>query len=404
MFYLHPGLALMTIIVIPIQIVVFMLVQNKLQQYSNVFVQTRSKLTGKLSEYISGTVTIRALQVEDYCQNRLEKHMDTLYDNQYKMGMLGTFLSMASWMLILVPFQAIMYGVGGTWYFNTGAPSIGLMLAFANYGNSLVGPIMTLVNFSRDLVYASSCIEQIEDFNRKDLEENIQEVQNVDRPNALVQQQFLDADVCEINVRCMEIFYEDKDIARLNDLNFMPSTISLLYGKSGCGKSSFLKSLFKLQDFRGEVYFNNLNLADIPVQDLRSRISYIEQNPFFFSGSVRENLTMFDRTIQDAQIVSALKQVNLDFLAADLDQMLKGGGDNLSGGEKMRLAIARAILEDSMIMLVDEPTASLDAANSRSVLKVFDKLKHNKTILISSHDPLSRQIADQCIDMENYVL
>lgn len=393
MFYLHVGLTLLTMLVIPLQILVFITVQKKFGKYSSDFVDSRKNLSSKLNEFLLGNDTIRSLQVEDKCLESMDGQLNRMHRRKYNMGLMQTLMSLSSWVLILVPFQAIMYGVAGTWYFASGVPTLGLMLAFANYGNSMVGPIMTLINFSKDLIYADACIKNIEEILNEDEETNINDGAEVKK-----------SEEYSIFIDKANLGYDDKIVSSLSKVEIKPSSINLLYGRSGCGKSTLLKSLMKLNDYEGEIYINDQDLKQVSTSSLRQHMTYVNQDPFFFSGSLRENFTLFDSDISDDRIIEILKKVHLNDFAENLNMQVQAGGVNFSGGEKMRLAIARALLRNTPVLILDEPTAALDEENTISALEIINSIKDGRTIIMSSHDPYCRKYSDNAIDLERYIV
>ena len=391
MFYLHYQLALLCLIVIPIQIVIFILVQNKLSEISQRYVGSRGNLSSQLTEILRGNTSVRILQIEEPCKARLSSTVNDLYHNNYKLGLLGAFMAQASWVLILVPFQAIMYGIAGGWFFASGTPSLGLMLAFANYGNSLVGPIMTVVNFLKDMKYANVCVERINEF-LSAAEDGVSE----ERENTLDTD-----DMDPIYVKNAKLKYGDKVVTELRDITFHSHALNLIYGASGSGKTTLLRSFVGFVDFEGEIYFNDKPLNSIAVDSLRQNISFVEQETFLFSGSLRENFTIFEPTLSDEDIAVVLEQVQLHSFASNLDMKVSAAGENLSGGEKLRLSIARAILRKTPIILLDEPTAALDDDNSHAIYQLLTSIKDQRTIILASHDPISREYADSMWNIEN---
>lgn len=158
----------------------------------------------------------------------------------------------------------------------------------------------------------------------------------------------------------------------------------------GSGKSTLIKILSGLyRSFNGKLNVNGVDVSEVNIHSLRQRISYIEQDPHFFKGTIRENLLLADSSKSDESLRSMLKLVNLD---KSLDDIIELNSSNLSGGEKQKLSIARGLLKDSDVLIFDEPTNNLDKETKeivRNLIKTLDKsiifISHDKDLLDTSH-------------------
>ena len=154
-------------------------------------------------------------------------------------------------------------------------------------------------------------------------------------------------------------------------------------GLSGSGKSTLFKILLGLlPDYKGEIFINKVELKNIPVGILRKIITLIPQEDYFFDGDLKENL-VFDRRDLDSEIIENIfRKLNLKF---SLDFVVKQGGFNISGGERQRLSIVRALLRNSPVILIDEATSQLDAINEYEFRKIIKDILKDKTVLIIAH-------------------
>ena len=177
-----------------------------------------------------------------------------------------------------------------------------------------------------------------------------------------------------------------------------------LTGPSGCGKSTLLKLLAVL-DFprQGGLWLNEADLTRLAPQSLARLISYLPQEPYIFAGTVAENVSLFQE-VPPARIETALRLASLENwrqgLPQGLNTRLGAGGLNLSHGERKRLGLARIILQNRPIALLDEPTAGLDEATEQAVLKALRAFSHQRTLIIASHRPALLDWADKIIELE----
>lgn len=179
----------------------------------------------------------------------------------------------------------------------------------------------------------------------------------------------------------------------INRLTFQlaPKQCLLIKGPSGVGKTTLLKTLAGLLPAKA----GSLTLNDSA--PALSRIFYMAQRPWISHGSLRQNLQLLAATATDDELLAALAQVGLADLcqsAAQLDRALTERGEGLSGGQLQRLALARAFLQPYPFIMLDEPTASLDKVSRQQVIAALELLKTRSTLLIVSHDPALRALAD----------
>lgn len=177
-----------------------------------------------------------------------------------------------------------------------------------------------------------------------------------------------------------------------------------LLGRTGCGKSTLLQLLTRAWDPQsGEITLAGRPLAQYSEDALRASMSVVPQRVHLFSATLRDNLLLAAPQASDTTLADTLRQVGLDKLLEDsgLNSWLGEGGRQLSGGELRRLAIARALLHDAPMMLLDEPTEGLDAETEQQILALLDKVTANKTVLMITHRLRGLADFNQIVVMDN---
>lgn len=175
-------------------------------------------------------------------------------------------------------------------------------------------------------------------------------------------------------------------------------------GRTGCGKSTLLQLLTRAWDpRRGEIRFNETPLTEFSEPALRQAVSVVPQRVHLFSATLRDNLLLASPQASDSDLSAVLEQVGLQKLLDDdgLNSWLGEGGRQLSGGELRRLAVARALLHDAPLMLLDEPTEGLDATTESQILDLLAQVMKNKTVLMVTHRLRGLANFDQIIVMDN---
>lgn len=187
-------------------------------------------------------------------------------------------------------------------------------------------------------------------------------------------------------------------------LTIPAGSMTALAGCSGSGKSTLARLLLGLaQPEAGRILVNGIDLQELDQQTWRSRLAWVPQQPFFFTASIRENLLLGCGATDDVAVRTALEQVALwSVIAAlphGLDTRLGDQGAGLSGGELRRLALGRVLLRDARLVVLDEPTAGLDAANEQLVLDCLQRLAAGRTLLVISHREATISRCQQVIEL-----
>lgn len=177
-----------------------------------------------------------------------------------------------------------------------------------------------------------------------------------------------------------------------------------IQGESGCGKSTLLKLIMRFWSAdKGEIIIGGLPIENINTHSLWSNIGYMTQSSEFFEGTIRDNLLIAKADATDAELKTALQKASIwDFtesLEHGLDSTLTELGDNFSAGERQRFGLARCFLEDSKILLLDEPTSNLDVLNENIILDALKQNQADKTVIMVSHRASSLKTCDRIIQM-----
>ena len=192
-----------------------------------------------------------------------------------------------------------------------------------------------------------------------------------------------------------------KDIIYIESLEILPQKITCILGESGGGKTTLIKLLNKMiSPTSGDIFYKEKSLRKIDSVELRREVVMLSQSPGIFPGSVRDNLLIGlkfseNNPADDSELVKIMKKVHL---YKSLDDV----AENLSGGEKQRVALGRVMLMDPKILLLDEPSSALDEKTEKNIIKeVTDYVKtKNKTLIMVTHSKeIARDHADEIIEM-----
>jgi len=185
------------------------------------------------------------------------------------------------------------------------------------------------------------------------------------------------------------------------DLDLPKGAKVVLTGRSGCGKSTLAQILLRFRNYEGSVTIGGAELALLSSDELRTLISAVPQHPHIFNTTIRDNITVSRPSASPEEISSSVYDAVLDEwiagLPEGLDTMVGELGNAVSGGEARRIAVARALLQEAEIFILDEPTEGLDADTERKLLERVGRRTEGKTLLLISHRPAAAEIVDTVV-------
>ncbi|NJN18064.1 MAG: ABC transporter ATP-binding protein [Oscillochloris sp.] len=342
---------------------------------------------GFLEERLAGGEDIRAAGAEAHTLRRFDGLMHAQMRTYRSARMAGNLAFAATTFLTTAGYAAGL-AAAALLYLN-GAVSIGGAFLIVAYVAMLAGPLERLREQAQDLQQAGGAIERIAElFSARPLV--------VEQANP----QLLPAGPLGLAFAEVHFSYNDSSpengatpeaapVLRNISLNLRPGETLGLLGRTGSGKSTLSRLIFRLYDpQQGAISLADRDLRTLELADLRRRVGMVTQDVQIFHASVRDNLTLFDRSISDQRIMNALRELELEewlaSLPAGLDTLI-GGAQGLSAGEAQLLAFARVLLKDPGLMILDEASSRLDPATERRLERAIDRLLHGRTAIVIAH-------------------
>jgi len=229
----------------------------------------------------------------------------------------------------------------------------------------------------------------------------------VDRSTAITDRGYSRRIIGDIRYEDVSFSYVEA-LPALRHISFhaLPGTTTALVGATGAGKSTLVNLLVRFYEFdTGQIYVDDKSIREYDLRTLRETIGVVTQESFLFNGSIRENLLMGKPTATDAELWRAVEAANarqfIDRLPAGLESVVGERGVKLSVGEKQRLSIARALLKDPPILILDEATASVDTATERLIQEALEHLMANRTSIVIAHRLSTIVHADQILVLDH---
>ncbi len=283
----------------------------------------------------------------------------------------------------------------GAYLFLRGQITLGTVYLVLNYLDSLNGPLTSIANQMEELQQARVAIGRVQTLLQTP-------TKVLDRGNTTLPTEGA------LGVRFEHVaFRYHEDAGVLHDLSFalQPGQKLGLLGRTGSGKSTISRLLFRLYDVdSGAITLNDQEIRQVRLANLRQRVGLVTQEVQLFPASLRDNLTLFDATIRDAQIWENLRRLGLDgwvqTLSAGLDTLLAANGGGLSAGEAQLLALARVFLKNPGLVILDEASSRLDAATERLLERALDSLLAGRTAIIIAHRLATVRRADEILILE----
>lgn len=209
----------------------------------------------------------------------------------------------------------------------------------------------------------------------------------------------------EIEFKNVSFSYGKGEVLKGISVAVKPNTLTAIIGPSGSGKTTFCKLIPRFYDVsEGEILIGGAKITNISTEELMKNISMVFQNVYLFEDTIMNNIRLAKPNASDEDIISAAKKARChDFIKSlqkGYETKIGEAGSTLSGGEKQRIAIARAILKDAPIVILDEFTSALDVENERHILQAIDNLIQNKTVIMIAHRLETVRKADNIIVLD----
>lgn len=375
---LNVRLALISVVVVPLIVLISIYFFRKIGQRYEIFQEEEAKLSTTLQENLSGIRVVRAFARQDYERDKFEVTNRGRYESGRKLLMLHAMYWPST--DIIVQIQLIVgYAIGATMAIN-GEITVGTFLAYMGMLTWIMWPIR---NIGRLIVQMSMALVSFE---------RVSEIIRVDREP-------LDEGTYQLDGRLKgEVVFDDvhfayaEDLPVLNGISFRceAGKVVALIGPTGSGKTSLVNLLPRFYDYQGSIKIDGVELRDYPRRTLREQIGIVLQEPFLFSKTIKENITYgVHRSVTDEEVFRAADAAAVHKVIETFPQgyetMVGEKGVTLSGGQKQRTTLARTLLKDPAILILDDATSAVDSETEAAIREALDELIPGRTTFIIAH-------------------
>ncbi len=376
-----------------VALVIMVLMQRRVVPYFVKLRQVNAEFSSFLGEYLAATEDIAGNGVA----HAIMRQFYLLLRHWLSINAKAKFADFAMGGMILFIFilGSCLSLIIGAYLWSIGSISVGTVYLIFSYTDILSTPLGQIQTQLQDLQQAEASMQRIEQLFRTQ--------------TALVD----DGDVSlaggalSVELRDVSFGYTDGDRV-IQHVSFHLSAGNLLgiVGRTGSGKTTLARLLFRLYDPQlGEVHLGGVSSKSVPLHDLRKHVGMVTQDVQIFHATVRDNLTLFNRTISDAHIVTAIDDIGLspwlDALPAGLDSLLGSDGAGLSAGEAQLLTFTRVLLTNPGLVILDEASSRLDPATEQLIERAMVKLFTDRTGIIIAHRLATLQRVDEILVLED---
>ncbi|MGM0501290.1 MAG: peptidase domain-containing ABC transporter [Bacillota bacterium] len=380
-------------VIIPVYVLIVWGFSKPLRKIHREEMENSADMQSYLVESVSGVATVKAFNGEEQAnletESRFIKYIKSIFRATFMRNVQGSLQK-----VLTSVSEFVILWVGGLKVIN-GELSIGQLITFNALLAYFYDPIQRLINLQPKLMEAYVAADRLGEI--LDLE---QEKQNES------QKMKLDHLEGQVQIQGIDFRYGTRKLA-LKDINLdiEPGEKVALVGESGSGKTTLAKLMLKyyLPD-EGEILIDGYNIKDINLESLRSKIGYVPQEVFLFSGTLRENISFGFQNVDMEEIIAAAKKAQahqfINEMPLRYDTMVGEQGSNLSGGQKQRIAIARAILKEPDMLILDEATSNLDTATEKAIHNTIEEISQDITTVIIAHRLSTIMHCDKIVVLE----
>lgn len=391
LLWISPWLVLPLLVGMAVIIIYSFSTQSKMEELTQTTYRTASMRNAILIESLAGLEAIKALSAEGIIQRRWERSAEFLAKVGVQLKLLSASNgNVAAWAQQSVSVAVIVIGV---YLISAGELSMGGLIAASMLSGRAMAPLGQVAALTTQLHHVKTAFESLDEIM----------AQRVERPEggAFLSRQNFNGD---IEFRNVSFSYPGSDVPALQDVSFSlkaGESVAIL-GRIGSGKTTLQKLVMGLyQPTQGAVLIDGIDARQLDPAELRRNIGYLPQDVTLFYGSLRENIAMGSPHATDADVVAAAEVAHLNEFVnlhpQGFDMSVGERGESLSGGQRTSVALARAVINDPPILLLDEPTSSMDQSTESWVKNKLESYADNKSVMLITHRTTLLPLVDRIV-------
>jgi ATP-binding cassette subfamily B protein len=388
MVVMYWRLALLVLLPVPIMLVLMVLFHQKMHHIFHRMWHRRAQMTAVIADALPGVRVIKAFSQEDREVDRFARKSTAVYDEERTF--IGLWATFGPIMMLASQIGLVIVWLAGGWWVVQGSIEVGTLVAFSAYMGMFLRPIHMIAHMDERLNRAATSAQRI--FEILDTEPAIYSKRGAEPGDRLAG---------KIELRDVSFSYDGiRKVLKNVSLTIQPGEMIGLAGPSGGGKTTLTNLICRFYDvLEGRILIDDKDVRDYDITRLRRRIGVVLQEPFLFHGTVAENIAYGHADASLDDVIEAARAANAhDFIVGfpdGYDTLVGERGQSLSGGDRQRISIARAILNDPAILILDEATSSVDTETEKLIQQALDRLVANRTTIAIAHRLSTLRKADR---------
>ena len=398
-YYLNVKLAIIATLLIPFYFISLLVFNKKIRKYVEENREEFAHVFRYLQEHISGIAVIKAFVVEKHDTIGMLHSLKKAIKKEYKASMTGTIATLtAGFISSLSPILLLWLGIIEI---VKGRFTLGGLIAFNSFLVYLFSPLNSISNINITVQNSLVCAKRLFEFLDQTPEIPLFLNNNNNENNVLLEKG-------HIQFENINFSYNNDSEYILNNISFdVPAgKITAIVGHSGAGKSTLINLLFRFYDYKsGQIYIDEKKIKEYNIKYLRNNIGLVSQETFLFGCSILDNIKIGNLRASYEDVVNAAKSAYAHEFIMRLPEKyntkIGERGNLISGGERQRIALARVILKNPRILILDEATSSLDSQSEMYIKKIMEKLYHDRTVIVIAHRLSTIDNVDQIVFIEH---
>ncbi|MDD7520901.1 MAG: ABC transporter ATP-binding protein [Lachnoclostridium sp.] len=397
MFVISRKLIVVQLITLPASILYTRYMTKRTRPLFSARSKKYGQMNGFTEEMFTGQKTIAAYAKEDVMIKRFEKYNEAAADGYYNADYYGTIIGPS--IGFINNFSLALIGVFGSLLYIACKGSLGQISSFILYSRKFSGPVNEVANMYNEILSALAAAERV--FRLLDEEE-----ETPDGREAKVLKEVKG----EVLFENVTFGYEENETV-INDfsLTVKPGKVVAIVGATGAGKTTLINLLMRFYDVDGgSIKIDGTDIREYTRDSLRNAFTMVLQDTWVFGGTIRENLVYGNENVTDDMLKEAVKACNLEYYINNMpegyDTLIREGGNNISKGQKQLLTIARAMLINKHMLILDEATSNVDTRTEKEIENAMLKLMENKTCFVIAHRLSTIENADVILVLKDGVI
>lgn len=391
LFIIDFRMTILVLLFIPIKCVVMKYFAKKQKQIMDEFIKKNQKYAKWFGDTVGGVREVKLFNILDRKHEEFDQNQKDIIEKQKQMNMLGQWNTITDSLMVQF-LSTLLYILGANLVFDLQL-SVGSVFAFITYSSYVTGPISAILNIGYLLSGIIPSTKRYYAF--MDLEE---ETDNGET-----------AALCPDDLKLQQVSFayeKEKYVLKDVDILFAKGSKTAIIGRNGSGKTTIINLLTRMYEpTSGKIMLGTEDISELPLPEYRNMVSVVSQQIYLFNDTIRNNICLYKR-VDNVIVEEACKDSGLeDFIKeVSLDYVVGQNGAMLSGGQKQKIALARALIHDKPIVIFDEATSNTDAYSEQQINGLLDTKLKEKTVIVITHKKEILNKVDQIVVLKEGVV